>query len=1670
MSLHEIAESSVLKKDPHFQLQRVTTRGGDEYLVKLAVADDGGHEDKLLEREFLLFQSIGSAYGLTSVSLTRLGSRLAAVYEGFDGVPLAPGTCLPSFDLPEFSAITGDICAILTALHERGTILLGVCPSSFLHSPRRRRLRLADAPFAQAQGSAVDRSEEYWFESPYLAYAAPEVIGGASLPLDHRADLYSLGGLLYHLLAQRPMFDTSDPAEIIQCHLAREPKHLRELVPSVPHELAGAVMKLLAKSPHERFASVEAFERAIEEHLAPGRESDRTLPPRSTRTSSPTISFSTSLYGHAAPVAVMRDKVRMARSSPAIVFLEGDAGIGKSTLLQEVRRLEAHAHFCGGDFRQNGPSKPLSGWTSALIGLANVILTRPTPELEGWRTHILEQLGEWAPLLGAMAPEWQAILRCGAPATHDPLDASLNRLALAIRRLIGCYADDESPVVVMLDDLQWADASSLRILEIVLTAPEPVNLLVLAAVRSGDSGVASSVRELKDRLVASGGDVSTIQLEPWRARDVLGFIADSLGNDIEDAEGLAELILAKTHGNPFFVRELLRALVKQNSICLPSGEATWRWEEQSLRRLPVTDNVVEFLSHRIEGLPAEVKDALRICACLGKELSLADFCLVNERRPLAAQEALQRAVTEGLLVQRDGLRLAALPGSAAPVSRVDTTYEFVHDRVLEAARALLSSEDSAALHLLIGRVLAKEQQGDAEDDRIYKVASHFNLARHLIDDQQERYRTAGLNLKAGRLAKRRGAFSQALDFLQAGLELLDENHDASAHQLAWRDQFSLTLALHEETAEVALLNGQLSLMTQLCEAILARVESPLQKVLAYELRICALKAEKRFSAAVDVGLEILRELGVELPRRPTLLHIALGYLKTRRRVFAGPVSRLVDLPVMRDERIKAAGRIIQSVYSAAYLGRPSLFPFLVYRHVNDSLTHGNEEYSGVTYTAFGVVLSALSRFDSATQLGEVGLELLRRCNADRLKARAFMAYYSFIFPWQNHIRETLPHYQKGLEAGLAHGDFEYASYIMTLESLARLHAGDSLADLQPEIERHAAKLKSLGQERSILLQNMLCQMVLVLRHRPERDNPLSGRFYDEVRDLPQCFDPLDENLIFHNYLAKMTLCLFLEDHESAVAAARAGRKHLRNGGLGNYLCAVFLTYESLAYLSLVSRKGRGGAILRRVRRNLRQLERWAKSAPMNFLHKYHLVAAERCRVLGRGERAAEHFEKAIELAQTHGFVHEAGLAQERAAAFYFDRGMARLGRQYLHDGFLSYRRWGAGAVIDRLRSAYAQQFAILAAGEDVPLKRAVARFSEKLDYRMLLKSSQAISGEILLPRLLERLLENMLEHAGAQRAILVLDKRGGLHVEAEADVDEDGAELVGHEPVEDTDRLCRAIVHYSVRMTRPMVLADATREGLFVDDPYVRAHRPKSILCTPILYQGKLIGLVYLENNRVSHVFTDARLEVVNLLAGQAAISIANAKFHALELEAQQAKINPHFLFNALSSIADLAVSDGGKAETAIVKLASLYRYILTNSMDQLVTLDQELEIVRSYLTLEKLRFGSKLEYSVTTEDGVSGVKLPGLLIQPLVENAIRHGVAPKLTPGRVSVHAAIRGDRCCLIIQDDGDGGKHGTSGTGFGLKSIQERLALAYGRRFSFAISRSDGYRVEIEIPVTG
>jgi predicted ATPase len=451
--------------------------------------------------------------------------------------------------------------------------------------------------------------------------------------------------------------------------------------------------------------------------------------------------LSPKLYGRDDTLRQLRARVSTMHPSPSIAFIDGEAGMGKTALLRRLQdtRLDPDVHVGVGRFHQGAPT-PLSGWVTALGDLAAGLLTKDRAELDRWRSDLVIALGEWAPLISALVPQWQAVLRCSRPSPSENPDASINRLALAIHRLLGAFADVDTAVVLLLDDLQWADASSLRILELVLTAPEPVNLLVIATTRSGDGTcVDGSVHALRDRLAAADVSIEVCVLAPLRTDHIRALIEDSCEGVVEDVASLSEVVLARTAGSPLFVREFIAALVRKKVLRRAEGRSAWRWSAKEIQALPLAEDLVTLVANKIGDLSRDLQETLRLSSCLGTEFSLRDFCAIYAVEPDLAANHLERATTLGLLRSRvgdgSGRRHAAWnPGAATAADAApEVAYEFVHDRVLEACEALNSDAERASLHLHIGRVLARRLANDADPGQeVYRIARHFNAARHLI--------------------------------------------------------------------------------------------------------------------------------------------------------------------------------------------------------------------------------------------------------------------------------------------------------------------------------------------------------------------------------------------------------------------------------------------------------------------------------------------------------------------------------------------------------------------------------------------------------------------------------------------------------------------------------------------------------------------------------------------------------------------------------------------------------------------------------------------------------------------------------------------------------------------------------------------------------------------------
>jgi signal transduction histidine kinase len=584
---------------------------------------------------------------------------------------------------------------------------------------------------------------------------------------------------------------------------------------------------------------------------------------------------------------------------------------------------------------------------------------------------------------------------------------------------------------------------------------------------------------------------------------------------------------------------------------------------------------------------------------------------------------------------------------------------------------------------------------------------------------------------------------------------------------------------------------------------------------------------------------------------------------------------------------------MSSMITLSYTAMPKLFPLIVFRMVRLSVTYGNIPLSAQAYAMYGIILcGAVGDIDTGYQFGTLASNLIEQLNARELKASVTYMVQTFVRHWKEHIRETLQPLVEGYQIGLETGDLIFGTLNAQGYGFQAYWLGAELTGLEREMAKYSDAIRHLKQAQALNINEIYRQLVLNLLGRAENPCRLIGESYDEEAELPLRLQANDANTVSFIFSSKVVLCYLFQEYHQAIEHAAVAEKYL-DSLLGTAAIPAFHMYDSLARLAvfLDAEESEKKNILERVAANQDKMKLWAQHAPMNFLHKFHLVEAERARVLGNESEAREQYDRAIDLAREHEYVNEEALANELAAKFYLARGQVRIAHHYLRDAHYAYLRWGAMAKVRDLETRYPQFFETrVAPNLYQPVTPTSIIYTEQhmstaLDTRSVLKASQAIASEIVLDRLLARLMRIVIENAGAQRGVLILKRDGQLVIEAEGTVDEaegtvENVRVLQTVPVGAHPSLPMAIIHYVERTKEYLVLSDATQEPVLATDPYITKEQPKSVLCTPLVKQGKLTGMLYLENNLATGAFTPDRVEVLNLLAAEAAISIENAQLY----------------------------------------------------------------------------------------------------------------------------------------------------------------------------------------------
>jgi PAS domain S-box-containing protein len=1149
-----------------------------------------------------------------------------------------------------------------------------------------------------------------------------------------------------------------------------------------------------------------------------------------------------------------------------LVLVSGYSGIGKSAVVNELHKVlvPPRGLFASGKFDQYKRDIPYSTLVQALQSLARPLLGKSETELASWRHALLEALGPNGRLMADLVPELKLIIGEQPPVPELPPQQTQSRFQLVFRRFIAVFARPEHPLALFLDDLQWLDSATLDLLEDLLTQPDVKHLMLIGAYRDNEVGSTHPLMRKLEAIREAGAIVHEITLAPLTREVLMQLIADALRCEWERPAPLAQLVHDKTAGNPFFAIQFLYALTEEGLLTFDHDAARWAWDLHRIHAKGYTDNVVDLMVGKLTRLPAETQKALQLLACLGNVAETTMLSIVLETSLDQVQAALWEAVRQEL------------------VERLDGSYRFIHDRVQEAAYSLIPAASRGADHLRIGRLLTARTRSERREERVFEIVNQLNRGATLIIAREEREQLAELNLIAGKRAKASTAYASALTYLIAGTTLLAED--------CWERRHELTFALELSRAECEFLTGELMAAEQRLNMLSSRATSTVERATVVCLCVDLYTTMGQNARAIAVSLDCLRLLGIHWSPHPTEEEARREYDRIWSQLGSRPIEELIDLPMMTDPASLATLDVLTQVFAAAMYTEANLACLVICRAVNLSLKYGNCDGSTFAYVMLGAVAGArFGDYGVGFRFGQLGYELVEQRRLRGFQARVYNQFGTHVLPWTRHVKAGRDLLRRAFEVANKNGDLIFGAYSCHALSTNLLAVGDPLPEVQREAEHGLAFAEKTRFRLVIDFITIQLGLIRTLRGLTPKFGSFNDARLDELRIEGHLAGSQDLARAEFSYWTRKLQARFLAgDYTSAVNAASRAQSLL-------WIARFVLEVAEYHFYGALSRAASCDSIasdqhvsnLEALAAHHKQLEIWAANCPDNFENRAALVGAEIARIEGRDVDAMRRYEQAIRSARDNGFVHNEAIAYERASAFYRARGFDEFGDFCLRNARDRYVRWGATGKVRQLDEMYPhlKEEAL----RPVPANT-IAAPVEHLDLATVIKVSQAVSGEIVLEKLLDMLMRTAIEHAGAERGLLIGSRGTEQRIEAEATSSDDTVVVLLRDQPITSAALPESIVHYVVRAREAVILDDALAESPFAADTYLRQHNARSILCLPLTNQSKLIGVLYLENNLAPHVFTPARIAVLKLLASQAAISLENTRLYR-ELAQREAKI-----------------------------------------------------------------------------------------------------------------------------------------------------------------------------------
>ncbi|RJF96146.1 AAA family ATPase [Noviherbaspirillum saxi] len=1406
-------------------------------------------------REYELLQSLNIPGVVKPATLVEEAGRPAMVIGDVAGESLESFLAQHQLEVSVCLRLACQLARILAGLHAAGVTHQDIRATNFLLLPQQSGILLLDLDLATVgwQHAVADQAiGGDW------ASLSPEQTGRMNRPVDYRTDFYSLGVLLYRMLTGRLPFQGGDPLEWVHCHVARMPPSPCEVAPDIPPIVSDIVMRLLAKLPEDRYQSAYGLQADLERCLAQWQSAGRIETfPLGTQDVSDRFLISQKLYGREREVAQLLAAFEhtAANGQATLATVAGYSGIGKSSLVHELLRPIARecGYFISGKFDQYAHDIPYATLIQALRELVQQLLAESNDRVAEWRRQILQAVGNNGQIIVDLLPQIECIIGKQPPVQDFRQAAAQSRFNMVLRQFIGVFARETHPLVLFLDDLQWIDAASLTLIEHLLTHPDTRYLMLIGAYRDNEVGEAHPLRACLKTVHDSGAAAITeIALSSLAPAHLNQLVADTLHAEVSSCAPLAQLMFERTEGNPFFFIQFFRALHQEGLLRWNDDKRCWQWELAQIEAKDFADNVVDLMVAKLRQLPVPTQQALHCAACLGNQFDLRHLALAGGHAQAEVEQHLSPAMHENLIVCSQG------------------GGKFLHDRIQQAAYALIPDADPAQVHLEIGRRLVAHLAPDEMTTHLLDVINQLNRGVACISDPDERVQVAELNLRAGRKTKASAAYASACMYVATGMALLDPPD--------WNQHYALTYGLWMERAQCEFLCGNLNETERLIAELLHRSASATDQAAVYSLKVELHGVLSQNKEAVESSLAWLNLLGIDLPAHPTMEQYLAEYELVWRNLEGRTIESLIDLPLMTDPEKKAAMRVFAVLFCPAYFIDEKLASLILCRMMNLSLQYGITGGSVHGTAWFGVFLgSVFHRYQEGYRFAQVACAIADKQNFLDYRGKVYLPMGG-ISPWTQPIATAIDFIQTTFHASVKTGDLIIACLSGSYLVEDMLLRGDALDAVSIEVEKGLAftrKAKFRDMEDLIVGQQ---RFIAAMQGRTASLSSFSDAQFDEATFESQLTDERQTMLICWYNILKLQARYLAGDYAMAIVAADKAKEFLW-ASVGQIQLLDYHYYAALSVAAIYERTtaDERPALRERLIAHEAQLREWAVNYPPTFRDKQVLVSAEIARIEGRDLDAMHLYRQAIQAAHDNGFIQNEGVAYECASAFYRTRGFDEFADTYIREARRCYGRWGADGKVAQLDERHPQLRVRIARKDTAPLAGIA-----QLDLQSVAKASQAISGRIVLDELIDTLMRIMLENAGAQTGCLLLVRGEDLAPVADAQVMQQAVQVQLHlGKTAPTLALPSAILNYVRRSGEQVLLDDAGQSNPFATDPYFDQHRPQSVLCLPILRQARLVGVLYLEHGLATHVFTAQRLTVLQLLAGQAAISLENALLYA---------------------------------------------------------------------------------------------------------------------------------------------------------------------------------------------